>query len=106
MPGDILEELKRKEEEMEALINGSRKMAFTIRETALKNARELKASRQSEIDRELKERAASFEEGLKKEIEGIEEAGRRDAESLKDAGRARMETAIEDVVKALSGGIV
>lgn len=103
MAGDILEELKAKEEEMEALINDSKKRAAIIREAAVKNAREIKGAKIREIDAELKKRAEIFEEDMRREIEKIEAEGIDRAEDLKSRGEAGREKAIEEVMKVLSG---
>lgn len=106
MSVDILEELKKKEEAMEALINEAKKRASVIREASIKSARELKAVRLREIDAELKGLSDKSEEGLKKEVSSIEEAGKRDAEALEQKGEARKEKAIEEVMRTLSGGAI
>ncbi|MBI2414131.1 MAG: hypothetical protein HYV24_13085 [Deltaproteobacteria bacterium] len=104
MAVDILEELKRKEEAMEALINDAKKRASAIREASLKSAKELKAVKLKDIEAELSLLSEASEKGLKHEISSIEEAGKRDAEALKKKGEANREKAIEEVMRTLTGG--
>lgn len=106
MAVDILEELKKKEEAMEALISEAKKRASAVREASAKSAKELKAVKLREIDAELKALSDKFEDGLKEEISSIEEAGRKDAGTLKEKGEARKEKAIEEVMRTLSGGTI
>lgn len=104
MTVDILDELKRKEEAMEALINDAKKRGSVIREASIKSARELKAVKLRGIEAELKGLSDKSGEGLKEEVSSIEEAGKRDAEALEQKGEARKEKAIEEVARILSGG--
>lgn len=101
---DILDELKRKEEAMEALINDAKKRASAVREASIKSAREQKAVKLKGIEAELKGLSDRSGEGLEKEVSSIEEAGNKDAEALEQKGEARKEKAIEEVMRILSGG--
>ncbi|MBI1912546.1 MAG: hypothetical protein HYS21_11170 [Deltaproteobacteria bacterium] len=101
MPEDILEKLRAKEEEMEALINDARKKAAIIREGAAKTAKELKADRIREIEEELKRISSIAEVEMQKEVARIEEQAQKDVEDIRKKGAERKDKAVKEVIKAV-----
>ena len=99
MPDDILAELRAKEEELEARINEARREAASIREAALKSARELRAGSISGLEGELKAFADSRTREMNEEAASIEEKGREEALRLKALGERNFERAVEEVMK-------
>ena len=99
MAEDILNEIRAREEEMEALINDARGQAASIREAALKSARELRARSLSELEEELKSISDGKLTEMKEEAARIEEQGRREAEKLKVLGEKNFEKVVEEVMR-------
>ncbi|OGP13314.1 MAG: hypothetical protein A2052_03475 [Deltaproteobacteria bacterium GWA2_54_12] len=99
MSEDILSELRAKEEEMEALLNDARRQAASIREAALKSARELRSRSLSELEGELKSISDEKTNEMKQEAGKIEEQGRNEAEKLKARGEKNFEKVVEEVMR-------
>ncbi|MCC6501572.1 MAG: hypothetical protein IT362_00365 [Deltaproteobacteria bacterium] len=99
MPEDILAELRAKEVELEARINEARREASSIREAALKSARDIKAAGASELEGELKAFIDERTREMNDEAASIEEKGRQEALRLKEIGERNFERAVEEVVK-------
>lgn len=99
MPDDILAELRAKEEELEARINEARREAASIREAALKSARESRALSISGLEGELKAFADSRIREMNEEAARVEEKGREEASRLKALGESNFEKAVEEVMK-------
>lgn len=99
MEGDMLDRLRAKEEEMEALINDARKRAAAIKEDALKKARELKERKVREIEAELQSRRTlEEEENIRNGMRRIEEAEEAIEELRKRAELKRGE-AVKEVMR-------
>lgn len=99
MPEDILAELRVKEEEMETLLGDARRQAASIREAALKSAREFRSRSLSELDEELKRVSDGKIKEMKQEAGKIEDEGRKDAERLKARGEKNFEKVVEEVMR-------
>jgi vacuolar-type H+-ATPase subunit H len=102
MPEDILAELRVKEQEMEALINGARREAASIREAALKSARELRAKSLAELDSGLKSVFDEKTEEMKAEAARIEDEGRKESESLRARGEGNLGKVVEEVMRFIT----
>lgn len=99
MPEDILAELRAKEEEMETLLGDARQQAASIREAALKSARELRSKSLLELEGELKSISDEKMNEMKQEAGKIEDRGRKDAERLKAHGEKNFEKVVEEVMR-------
>lgn len=99
MPEDILAELRAKEVELEARINEARGQAASIREAALRGARDIKAAGALELDSGLKAFIDARTGEMNDEAASIEEKGRQEALRLKEIGERNFERAVEEVVK-------
>jgi vacuolar-type H+-ATPase subunit H len=102
MPEDILSELRAKEEELEALINGARREAASIREAAQKSARELRAQSLAELETRLKRDFDEKTAEMKAEAAKIEDDGRRESESLRARGERNFEKVVEEVMRFIT----
>jgi len=105
MAEDILEQLKSKEDEMEALINEARKKAASIREEALKKAKEIKSAKIKETEAELAGFAGKKREAAELEAASIEKDAVKRAEELKKKGVARKDEAVKAVVRFINEGL-
>lgn len=103
MPEDILEELKAKEEEMEALINDAKRRASVIKEGAVKAARELKSASLRDMEKDIKELASRDEAAITEEVKRIEEESKKSAEGLKIKGLSMRDKAVEEVIRIITG---
>lgn len=99
MAGDILAELRAKEDELEARVNEARREAASIRETALKSAREMKAAAVLELESELKSFVEARTKEMNEEAAVIEEKGREEAARLRAVGERNFEKAVDGIVK-------
>lgn len=99
MPEDILAELRAREEEMEAFIKDAREQAASIRETAQRSARELRARSLADLENELKSVSDEKTNEMKKEAGRIEEEGRKEAEKLKERGEKNFEKVVDEVMR-------
>lgn len=101
MAEDMIERLKAKEEEMEALLTGARKKALSIREEAHRNAKEIKNAKLMELEREIKDIEAGADASVKDEIRKIEESGKTLVEGIRKKGSANSEAALEEAARRL-----
>jgi len=101
MAGDILAELRAKEDELEARVNVARREAASIREAALKSAREKKAAAFSELDSELKSFVEARTKEMNEEAAVIEEKGREEASRLRAVGERNFEKAVDEIVRLI-----
>jgi len=101
MAVDILAGLRAKEDELEARVNEARREAASIREAALKSAREKKAAAFLELETEIE----SFVEARTKEMTAeaavIEEKGREEAARLRAVGERNFEKAVDEIVRLI-----
>ena len=104
MKENIIDRLKHKEKEMEALIEEARVNASRIKADAVKMAREIKSAGMEELEDELKSRAESAEKELREEVARIEESARSAAEELKKKGAEKTEEAVEMVLRVVAEG--
>jgi vacuolar-type H+-ATPase subunit H len=105
MSEDILERLKSKELEMEEFLNEAGRKASAIKEDALRKAKEVRAVKTKEMERELSELAAHEREAALKEVESIEKEAVELAEKLKKKGEARKDKAVAEVVRFIIDGL-
>lgn len=99
MAEDILAGLRAKEEEMEALLKGARQEAASVREAALKSARELKDRSRAELEEELRRTYEARIREAALEAERIEEQGRVEAERLRARGERNFEKVVSEVMR-------
>lgn len=105
MSEDILERLKSKELEMEEFLNEARRKAASIKEDALRTAREVRSARTKEMERELSEQAVMEKEAALKEAQSIEKEAVKLAGDLKKKGEARKDKAVAGVVRFIIEGL-
>lgn len=103
MPEDILAELRAREEEMEALLDQSRKEAVSIRDEALRSSREIRDSAKAKSMEEVRALEDSGRALIEDEAERIEERGRAEAAELRAKGERNMEKVVSEVMRFLTG---
>lgn len=101
MAGDILAELRAKEDELEARVNEARREAASIREAALKSAREKKAAAFSELETEITSFVEARTKEMNEEAAAIEEKGRGEAARLRGVGERNFEKAVDEIVRLI-----
>ncbi len=105
MAEDILEQLKSKEDEMEALINEARRKASSIKEDALRKAKEIKSARMKETEEEFSGIIARKTEAAALEAASIEaDAGAR-AGKLRGLVAEQKDKAVKEVVRFINEGL-
>jgi len=103
MPQDMLSDLKAKEEELDALIEGARQKAASIREQARKKVDEIRASHAAAIEQELTELRKKKDERIRAEVAGIEKQSETEVEDLKARCEANIDRAVAEVTRLISG---
>lgn len=103
MSTDILEGLRAKEEEMAALIEQARLKAVAIRESAVRQAKEIKTAREIEAQALIREAAIEQESLMRQEADAVEAQAQETARTLRAKGGSRLEEAVEFVVRTVSG---
>lgn len=99
MPEDVLAQLRAKEDELEARVSEARSQAASIRESALKSAREMKAAAVEELESEIKSFIEARTKEMNEEAAVIEENGRQEALRLKAVGERNFEKAVDGIVE-------
>lgn len=103
MSTDILEGLRAKEEEMAAMIEQARLKAVAIRESAVRQAKEIKTAREIEAQALIREAAVEQESLMRQEAGEVEAKALETAKALTVKGGSRLEEAVEFVVRTVSG---
>ncbi|MBI5810257.1 MAG: hypothetical protein HZB21_03595 [Deltaproteobacteria bacterium] len=103
MPVDILDMLKEKEKEMEALINEAKNKASFIREEAVKRAKEIKAAELKEMDAEIEALKAMEEARIMEEVSCFEAKAKEEAEGFKRSEEGKRARAIKEAVRIIMG---
>lgn len=101
MVNDIIELLKKKEFEMESLIDDAIVRAAAIKEAALEKSRNMKISEEAGLSERLEKLRAEEEEGIKEEIERIHKEGEAEISLIEKRARKRMGEAVSTVKKFL-----
>lgn len=105
MQDNVIDRLRVKEEEMDALVAGARNRAAFIREDALRKAGEARVSGLAALEDEIRRLGAEFEVNIKKEIAEIEKDAGREAAALREKGGQKMEAAIRRAAEFITEGI-
>ncbi|MBI5886720.1 MAG: hypothetical protein HZB85_09115 [Deltaproteobacteria bacterium] len=105
MAEDLIDRLKRKEDEFDALIAEAKKGASAIKDEAVKKARELKAARRGTIEDTVRAEAAAREEETGLEVRGIEQEAKARSELIRNRGGKRLAAAAAKVVIRVVEGI-
>ena len=105
MAEDILEQLKSKEDEMEALINEARKQAASMKENALKKAKEIRSAKIKETEQELAGIFARRKEAASREAAAIEADAVARAAGLRQTVAAQRDRAVKEVVRFINEGL-
>lgn len=105
MAEDIINRLKGKEDEFEAMIADARKRAAAIKDDALKKAKEFKAARFGEIQDAVKAESSAIEDEIAREAGRIEEEAAAKAACIRDIGGEKMDSAVREVLKRVAEGI-
>lgn len=103
MSTDILEGLRVKEEEMAVVIEDARLKGVAIREAALRQAKEIKTAREIEAQALIREAGAEQDRLMRQEAAALEAKALETAKGLTIKGSSRLEEAIEEVVRVVSG---
>ncbi|GMR04606.1 MAG: hypothetical protein BMS9Abin23_0506 [Thermodesulfobacteriota bacterium] len=102
---NLIDRLKVKEEEMDALIEDARKKAASIKKDALEKAAGLKGAALEKIDAEVEAARAAAEDAIMKEVEAFEHEARAGAAELREKGLSRIERAVERILSIVAEGI-
>jgi len=102
---DVLDRLKSKEDEMEALIAEARRSAAAIREEAAARAKRIVEDAAAALEPELEKMTEKAREEVAREVRSMEDQARREAEELRKRGAARKDEAVEAVVRFVMEGI-
>lgn len=105
MQDNVIDRLRAKEEEMEALVAAARSRAAFIRVEALKKAAEARSSGLAALEDEIQRLGAEFEADIKKDIAEIEKDAGREAAALREKGGQKTEAAIRQAAKFIMEGI-
>jgi len=105
MAEDILEQLKSKEDEMEAFINDARRKAAAIVEAALKKAKDIRNAKMKESEVELAGFIDSQRESARLEAQRIETDALAQAQALRQKGEAQKGKAVETVLRLINEGL-
>lgn len=105
MAEDLIDRLKRKEDEFEALIAEAKKSAAAIKDDAIKRVRELKAARRAAMEEAVRSELAVREAQTNREVEGIEQEAQLQAGRIRSKGKARLEAAVNEVLIRIVEGI-
>lgn len=103
MSVDILEGLRAKEEEISAIIEEARLKASSIREAAVRRAKEIKTAREIEAHSIISEAGREQERIMREEAASVESKSIEAAKALRVKGTSRLEEAAIDVVRIVSG---
>lgn len=101
---DVIEPLKRKEEELDNLLKEAGEQVLQIKEDALRKAKEIRVSMSKEIDRMVDEYKKGEIEKIGKEAEAIKAEAKKQAEELRLRVERRYEKAVEMVVRYIIEG--
>jgi vacuolar-type H+-ATPase subunit H len=101
---DVLESLKHKEEELDALLREARKKASRIKEDALIKAEALRISKSKELNAMLEEYKKGEMEKIDKEAEAILTEAEKQAEEVRLRAGKNIEKVVELVVRHVLGG--
>jgi len=105
MQDNVIDRLRVKEEEMEALVAGARNRAAFIREDAVRKAGEAREAGLAALEGDIRRLGVELEANIKKEIAGIEKDAGQEAAALKEKGGQRMEAALRQAAKFIIEGI-
>ena len=105
MQDNVIDRLRVKEEEMEALVAGAKSRAAFIRDDAVRKAGEAREAGLAALEGEIKRLGAELEANIKKEIAEIEKDAGKEAAALKEMGGQRMEAAVRQAAKFIIEGI-
>ncbi|MBI3398497.1 MAG: hypothetical protein HY026_04610 [Deltaproteobacteria bacterium] len=101
---DVMESLKRKEEELENLLIEAREKASQIKKDALRRAEEIKLSMSKETGRLLEEYKRNDMKKINEEVEAIKAEAQKKSEELRFMAGQRLETAVAMVVRYVLEG--
>lgn len=96
---DVIESLKRKEDELENLLNEAKQKALKIKQDALHRAEEMRVSMSKQVERMLHEHKKEEMEKIEKEADIIKAEAKKQAEELRLRVEKRQEKAVEIVVR-------
>ncbi|OGQ50731.1 MAG: hypothetical protein A3J24_09440 [Deltaproteobacteria bacterium RIFCSPLOWO2_02_FULL_53_8] len=105
MAEDLIDRLKRKEDEFEALITDAKRSAAAIKDDAIKRVKEMKAVRRSAIEDAIRAEAATMQEQTRLEAAHIEHEARLQADRIRSRGRAQLDAAVNEVLIRVVEGI-
>lgn len=103
MSADILEGLRVKEEEMAVVIEDARLKAAAIRESAVRQAKEIKTAREIEAQALIREVGTEQDRIMRQEAATLEAQALETAKGLTIKGGSRLEEAVKEVIRIVSG---
>ncbi len=105
MKEDIIEILKEREKDMEALIQGAKRKGAKLREEAAQRTREIRNTKAREVEEEIASMRGPETERIKKDVAGIEKGAEKTLTELrKKSGELRGE-AVDFVTGILFGDL-
>lgn len=100
---DVINSLRKKEEELDKLLDEAKRTALKIKEDALRKAGEIKTSGMKEIE-EMLEKYKTAEMGrIDEEVDAIQKKAMEEAERLKIKAGERFDEVVEKVVRYVIG---
>lgn len=102
---DVMESLKQKEEELEALLRETRENGARIREDAVRMAEGIKLSALKELDRVVEEYKKTEMEKIDRETESIKSYAVKMCEELQKAADERVKRTADIVIDYILKGI-
>lgn len=101
---NIIDEIKVKEEEMEALLREAKENSRAVREDALRKAKEIRGSMLEAFEAEMRSAASIDEARTDERSREILTEAREDAKLLAAKAASRMESAVQELMRIVMEG--
>lgn len=105
MKEDIIEILKDREKDMEALIQGAKRNGAKLREEAAQKAREIRNTKAREVEEEIASMRGPETERIKKEVAKIEKEAEKALTELRKKSVERRGEAVDCVTGLIFEGL-
>jgi vacuolar-type H+-ATPase subunit H len=103
---DIIEILKDREKQMEALIQGAKDKGGKIREEAVQRAREIRSTKARAAEQEIASMREPETERIKKEVQGINKEAEKAVAEIRKKAVERKSEAVDFVASLVLGGLL
>lgn len=101
---NIIDKLKVKEDEMEAMLQEARDKARSIREDALRKAKEINGAMLEAFETEMRSAASLEQAKTDEEAARIVDEARNSAKLLAERAGGRMDAAVQEVMRIVTEG--